>query len=459
MEFMVENIQRNGSDTVDRIPFLPFFLQSFPESTIFLALGLQWTGVEVKLKKILPLALVTTGFSYLVRALPIVYGVHSVIQLFFMVILVYLFLKLNWRTSIVAILIGGFAVAFAEGLIDPVIWHLLNIEMSVLLAEPWLRVLVPLPHMTLLALLAVLSKRKGWVLVKLPYEIQERPKASFLFIIVLFQALLILLLNAAFYAYRSGNFLSMKLDHLYGIVNVILVTISITTIFIANRLLKLTKQEIILEEQGKQMEALQEPYLAVRTQRHDFLNHVTALYGMLKTNKFSAAQEYMESLYSEVKNSNTMMNIGIPALSGLLHTKSGIAWQRDIEFRLDVDYDFHTIPLDPVDLTGIIGNLIDNALEAVPEEGEVQKLVKVELLHLQWENTFYVNVINTANKLAQDTLEKLLSPGYSTKDKHSGIGLSSVQHIVKKYGGEILLDYDQEESLFKVQVKIPSEPV
>ena len=43
------------------------------------------------------------------------------------------------------------------------------------------------------------------------------------------------------------------------------------------------------------------------------------------------------------------MNIGIPALSGLLHTKSGIAWQRDIEFRLDVDYDFHTIP--PVSYT------------------------------------------------------------------------------------------------------------
>lgn len=444
---------------MDRIPFLPFFLQSFPESTIFLALGLQWTGVEVKLKKILPLALVTTGFSYLVRALPIVYGIHSFIQVILMVILIYYWLRVNWRTSIVAVLIGGLSIAFAEGLISPMICKLIGLDLNELFSDPWLRVLVPLPHMALLALITVISKRKGWVLVKLPNEIGDKSKSSFFFIIVLFQAFSILLLNAAFYTYRSGNFLTMKLDHLYALVNVILVTISITTIFIANRILQLTKQEIILEEKGRQMEALQEPYLAVRTQRHDFLNHVTALYGMLRTSKFSSAQEYMERLYGEVKNSHTMMNIGIPALSGLLHTKSSIAWQRNIEFKFEVDYDFHTIPLEPVDLTGIVGNLIDNALEAVPEEGEAQKLVKVELLHLQWENTFYVNVINTANKPAQDTLEKLLRPGYSTKDKHSGIGLSSVQHIVKKYGGEILLDYDQEESLFKVQVKIPSEPV
>ncbi len=446
---------------MDRIPFLPFFLQSFPESTIILALGLQWTGIRFDVKRILPLAALITVFSYVIRAMPIVYGVHSFVQIVVMVLLMHYGLKLNWQASLVSILIGSITLVMAESLILPLVVYLTGLTLAEVLSAPWLRILVTLPHMLLIGIAAFYSRKKGWVLVDLNANTEAKPRIYFFYIVVLFQTFSITVLNLAFYAYHSGTYPSVNLEQLHGLVNVILISVSLTTVYIANRILKLAQQEALLEERSRQMEAMQETYLAVRSQRHDFHNHVTSLYGFLKIGKFSAAQEYMETLYEEVKNSHNLMNIGIPALSGLLHTKAGMAQQKGIEFKLSIDREFGSIPLSPVELTGLLGNLIDNALEAVPKDEASLKMVRVELLYSYRERGYSINVFNTSPQPSQETMNKFLQPGFSTKDKnkYSGLGLSSVNNITNKYGGQINFSYDTEESLFKVMIKIPAQPV
>lgn len=460
LEVRGRNSSLNGDRTVDRISFLPFFLQSFPESIIILYLGLNWTGTGSGLRKLIPLAFLGAGISYLIRIMPLVFGIHTLIQFAVLILLVHVWLKANWRTSLVAILLGSFAMGFAESLIDPLILFIADLTISDLLSDPWLRVLVPLPHIILLGLLAALTKYRNWIIVNLNPSIERESNVSSLFVIILFQAFLIIMLNVAFYAYRSGIFPTLELELLFGIVNIILIAASFTTIIMANKMLNITHQEALLKERSRQMEVMQELYLAVRSQRHDFLNHVTSLYGLLMTNDFPAAQKYMETLYEDVKQNHTLMNIGIPALSGLLHTKASIAWQKGIDFKIDIDQEFSDIPLSSVDLTGIMGNLIDNAIEATPLKGVIQNKIRVELLFNKREESYIIRVLNTTPRPSEEIIDKLLRPGFSTKDraKHSGLGLSTIASITQKYCGHIDVEYDAEESFFIVQIRTPSQP-
>jgi len=446
---------------VDRISLLPFFLQSLPENYIILFLGLTWTGVRVGVRMILPIAIIGAGGSYFIRALPLAFGFHSLLQLILLILLVHFCLKEKWRLSIVATLLGGLAVGLAESLIDPLILFLTNLTLTELLADPWLRVLVPLPHLVVLGIIAIISVRKNWVMVDLHSDIKKHTKRASFFIVVLFQAFFLIVLNITFYVYRSGNFPMLKLPLLFTIVNIILITAFLTTIFIANKMLEITKQEVVLQERSRHIEAMQELYLTVRSQRHGFLNHVTSLYGLLKTNDYSAAQKYMETLYEDVKQSHSLMNIGIPALSGLLHTKASIARQRGIDYKIEIDPEFSAIHLSSVDLTGIIGNLLDNAIEAIPLDGPNQPQIKVELLYEKREQVYLIRVSNTNPRPSQELLAKILRPGFSTKDraKHSGIGLSTISSITQKYSGKLGIEYNEEKSMFIVQVTIPSQAV
>lgn len=446
---------------MDRISFLPFFLQSLPENLIILYLGLLWTGTRVGVRKLMPLALIGTGGSFVIRSLPLAFGFHTLIQLAMLILLVQFCIKQNWKASIVAALLGSLAMGLAESLFDPLILSQMHITYTELLSDPLLRVLVPLPHLIFLGLIGTFSIRRNWVIVNLNTDVKKDFKVASLFVIVLFQAFFLIMLNIIFYVYRSGNFPMLELSLLFGIVNIILITASLTTIFMANKMLNITHQEGLLKERSRQMESMQDLYLAVRSQRHDFLNHVTSLYGLLKTDDFATAQKYMETLYEEVKQSHTLMNLGLPALSGLLHTKGSIAWQRGIDFKIDIDQEFSTILLSSVDLTGVIGNLLDNALEATPLEGASQNRIKVELIYNKREQNYTIRVSNTTPRPSQEIIDKLLRQGFSTKDraKHSGIGLSTIAHITQKHDGQILIEYNAEESLFIVQVHIPTKPV
>lgn len=444
---------------MDRIPFLPFLLQSFPESFIIINLGLVAIGLKPNFKKIFAAVSLATIFSYVIRSLHITFGIHSVLQLAFLITMTILLLKHSPFQAIIAILLGSLALGLSESLMVPIIIAISGITFQEILASPWLRVVVPLPYTFLLGMLAYLIYKRNWVLLMLgkiePALSMLHKPVSYLIIIGFLQGFLLVLINLTFY--NAQYYLTTSRQTLTGITNIILISSAVMTMLVAYFMLQVGRKEIQLDAEYRHLHGMQNIYLAVRQQRHDFINHVMSLHGFLKTGKNTAALTYIEKICAAVRKSQVLLNIDIPGISGLLETKSVIAEEKGISLEISVGSGFSGIPVQPHDLTGIIGNLVDNAIDAVRPVDTRVPSVLIELL--QEEGIFKIIVENSGQPLVPEIKNKIFEAGYTTKakDNHTGLGLYTVRNLVQKYNGIIEIDSPERYPGVRFMVIIPQQ--
>lgn len=123
-------------------------------------------------------------------------------------------------------------------------------------------------------------------------------------------------------------------------------------------------------------------------------------------------------------------NLGITAL---LYTKTGLAEARKIDLQITVETSFQQFSQQTRDINFILGNLIDNALDAVKDQPVPEREVKNP-----WPN------------IPSNVVDKLFAPGFSTKGEGRGMGLYSTQKLVQKYNGDIKVKGDCNGVCFKV---------
>jgi two-component system, LytTR family, sensor histidine kinase AgrC len=441
---------------MDQIAVLPFLLQSFPENLVILSLGLTLTGVSLKWKTIITASLAAAIFSYIIRTSTAFFGLHSVAQLVFLVLILILLHRLSIIHSLLSVLIGSIALGLSEAILVSFLMYLSGISMQQLLADPWLRLLYSLPHIALLGFICWILRKKGWSLfsgqkIRL---FKERKALNLLLLIALIQSFLLITVTMAFYSFSAGFFVQMDLSQLVVVATVSLFIAFVTTISVSWVMFITARKEARLEAELVHLNHLQELYITVKAQRHDFINHLVSLYGLHQTGATEEAREYLESLYADVKKSQTLINIGIPALSGLLQSKIVLAEEKGIKFKISTDPRFSEIPVKPVDLTAVLGNLLDNAFDAaleLPGEGPTVRL------ELNCDTEYYeVVVTNRGKPISQKDRDKIFTAGYSTKNKdsHSGLGLYTVKSIVDKYHGQILLGEPGSFPGVKITVRI-----
>jgi len=124
------------------------------------------------------------------------------------------------------------------------------------------------------------------------------------------------------------------------------------------------EREARLETELRHVKEMQNLNLKMRVERHDFYNHLTAIYGYLKANQYKQAESYIKTLYESVRQIEDLLGVNPPELGALLSVKQEEASARGIEFSWQVNIENGALPLSPEDLTQLTGNLLDNALDA-----------------------------------------------------------------------------------------------
>jgi sensor histidine kinase regulating citrate/malate metabolism len=256
-------------------------------------------------------------------------------------------------------------------------------------------------------------------------------------IIVGFLGLFVILLSTAFFfetTLDGVTFISIK-NILIGILMAIFLMGLVILIFV-RRLFVIAKQEIILESQDTHIANLRELIRIIRTQRHDFVNHLQTIYALYKTGQTEKVQQYIEDLYQDIQLASEMLSCNIPELSALLLVKMGIATVRNISFEVNIESSLNIYNAKPSELNALIGNLVDNAFEAV--EKSASKQVKFRLLQTP---SRYAFQIWNEGYIENEVLEKMFSPGFSTKKAAGkrGFGLASVKSIAQKYNWDIVV--------------------
>lgn len=179
--------------------------------------------------------------------------------------------------------------------------------------------------------------------------------------------------------------------------------------------------------------------------KHDIRNHIAVLGGLVKMGETGKVLDYIERLEGSIGFNKIYAESHNPVIDSIVNYKLG-ALPLDIIIHSDVHVP-SDLELDAFDMTKILGNLLDNAIEAVGKIKE-EKVIWVTIKYDRGKLTICIK--NTFDGyVAKDS--KGITTTKLDKDKH-GIGLSNVETAVKKYDGDF--EYHYADNIFESTVTI-----
>ncbi|WP_353093127.1 GHKL domain-containing protein [Tissierella praeacuta] len=190
----------------------------------------------------------------------------------------------------------------------------------------------------------------------------------------------------------------------------------------------------------------------IRSQRHDLNNYLSTLYGLLCLEDYEDAKNYITKINDRVSNMNKIIETNHPVITALVSMKKNKAFEENIDMELEIDMP-EDISIDFVDLSIIIGNLLDNAIEACTlMDKDLERKIKLSISVK--EKHLILEVTNTKSQKIKLETENITGR-FTTKvdQENHGFGLGNIEFIVKQYNGIMNIeDLGQE---FKVNIALP----
>ena len=449
---------------MDSMPLIPFLGVSVPESLIIYYMVLAITGKKESRLFIIMLSLLTSLFSYIIRSIPVVFGIHSILQIILMIIFLNLFLKLPWHAAVTVIILTSVILGLSEGIFVPFLAWFFSFNIEQVISDPLLRILFTMPHLLFLAALIHAANKRQWRiplirrLIEGNNNIAEVTKSQLrsrtcLLALCLVQALMLVLLRISFYIHTSGAYPSLTLDALEQISGIVLMVAALATIFDAGYLLNVAEREARLTTELRHIKERHNLNLRLQVERHDFYSHLTAVYGYLKAGCYMQAETYIQSLYKTIRHIESLIKLDPPELAALLSVKQEEARAGGVDFQWEVNIEGKGIPLSPEDLAHLVGNLLDNALEAAKTNCSPRVDVTIESNVMGLD----LKVSNNGNPIPQDVRNSIFNAGYTTKDmsRHSGLGLYIIKQITDRHSGRLELKEPENYQGVEFKINIP----
>lgn len=186
---------------------------------------------------------------------------------------------------------------------------------------------------------------------------------------------------------------------------------------------------------------------SMRANNHDFTNKLHVILGLIQMEKYSEACGYISevTMSKQVQLSNIMRKIEVPAIAALLIGKQSRAAELNIDFSLEpgstMKNDSCDIPTG--DLITIIGNLIENSMDAMDKANSEIKELSVGIYSEK--GNLLIKVSDSGPGIPEDLMENLFEKGVTTKGEGRGIGLYVINNLVRKFGGTITVDSEHSE--------------
>lgn len=195
-------------------------------------------------------------------------------------------------------------------------------------------------------------------------------------------------------------------------------------------------------------EEVENMYRQTRGWRHDYHNHIQTMKAYLEMGRLEELGDYLNELDHDLTQVDTVLKTGNVKVDAVLNSKISLAKARDIQVSAKAVAPA-ALPFSDVDLSLIIGNLMDNAMEACLRIAEKEKrFIRIYLDVMKGQ--FYLYVMNSVG----ETLKKDGGHYLTTKNSiHHGFGLMRLDRVVKKYHG--YLNRQDETDVFVTEIMLP----
>lgn len=200
----------------------------------------------------------------------------------------------------------------------------------------------------------------------------------------------------------------------------------------------------------KSLEDTEKNFDLWRQSIHDYKNHMIALSQLAEEDKLEDIKMYLKKENELLAKKMFYIKTGNSVLDAVINTKQNKAEELNITFSVDIKLPSHIVVND-MDLAGILGNLVDNAIEASQKEKEPYIIIAIK----QEKSFLIISIINKCTTLME-------AKDFKTSKKNTrfhGIGLRSVEKTVNKYKGELSLDVKNREFVANILIQNKTDEI
>lgn len=197
---------------------------------------------------------------------------------------------------------------------------------------------------------------------------------------------------------------------------------------------------------GHQYQEIKEIYLNMRGWRHDYHNHLQVMKAQIAAGQMEEMKEYLKELEQNLDDVDNSVKSGNLMTDAILNSKLSLARQKKVAVNCKAILP-QALSIEDVDLCVMLGNLLDNALEACEKIPEDQRFLRIYMVVNR--SQLYVSIQNSAKEELNFSEKNYIS----TKRGNHGLGMKRVKALVGKYDGYLTLA--NEPGIFAAEVTLP----
>ncbi|MFJ8689685.1 sensor histidine kinase [Micromonospora wenchangensis] len=198
----------------------------------------------------------------------------------------------------------------------------------------------------------------------------------------------------------------------------------------------------------------------LRAQTHEFANQLHTISGLIQIGEYDEVVGYVDALsrHRSSLDLSVTSRIHDTAIAALFMAKSAVAAERRVELRISERTGLDRLSAElSADVATVLGNLVDNAVEAVAGDGDERSAwVEVELR--QDASSVEIVVRDSGPGIAPELAQEVFTHGFTTKAANSGergIGLALTRLVCHRRGGEVAVTNTAEGAMFTARISVP----
>ena len=182
---------------------------------------------------------------------------------------------------------------------------------------------------------------------------------------------------------------------------------------------------------------------SLRAQNHEFMNKLHTIAGLIQLEEYDEALQFISDVAKSRNKINSILTKKIkdPSLSAILFSKYNKAEENRVKFKIDEESNITKLPqyMTSEEIVSIVGNLIENSLDAVSNDGDGEIYIKI----VQQKDCLKIKVKDNGHGIKEEYRDKIYEQGFTTKEGQRGHGMYIVKEIIDDANGKIELKVDK----------------
>ncbi|MBC9785366.1 GHKL domain-containing protein [Heliobacterium chlorum] len=438
-----------------------FFYQIF-EPAISLIPGLVLMGQQVSRKRLCIYSIITGIIAWLIRGIlsQYLFGLHVIPLVFISIVNAFVILNIPIGYAITTVVLGLSLIACMEAFIMPFETELFGnmpyvlINSSTHIVGGWMTLAAIIILTMIIQVVKKKVENKALVAITdIPLDEKVKKLEANVQMVITCIALMlfIVIYLIMFFSNWSKYFFGEEanVSNMVRTVGAGTIVLTITIIIMISKIMTMYRtalHSVELEQNLEKSKLLVDQY---RKNQHEFLNHLQVIFGFIQIQKPEMALEYIKEYDIRYRQGIHIGKIARADVGAILVSKMSSRIGETTKFIMNFEDDLSGIPIKSNEMVSLLGNLLQNALEAVQKVEESERFIEIETKRADKATT--IRVSNSGPVIPAAMVGKIFVFGVSSKDNpNSGVGLSLVKSITEKYHGTIRVDSNDVKTTFLV---------